>query len=163
MCPFTDSSPQAVRIARHCQILRMADGGQKSKHGPKLEDEKKAHKSTKRENEPDVTDVEVLLLTFDYHDISSVDRDITAVTKAFEKLKYSVKEEKIAMKDSPNNLKGILEEFLPKPDPKKPDPKKSESKVTPTSQPKNPLYIIYYNGHGYLNTQAADGQFTIAR
>lgn len=95
---------------------------------------------------PEVNKVEVLLLTFQHHGLRSLDQETGDVTSAFEKLKYSVKPYEIPMEDSRKSLNEKLTGFLPMKE-------VLESKTT--------LYIIYYHGHGYLNTK--DGQFTIMR
>ena len=87
-----------------------------------------------------VTDVKVLLLTFEYHGLR---RDFTKETKrvqrAFTGLKYEVIPKKIPMQDFFEKLKTELDQFL------------ETSKST--------LCIIYYNGHGRLKT--SNGEFTI--
>lgn len=105
----------------------------------------KNQKSRRRDQSRQAREVNVLLLTFQYHDLGSVlDKETKDVKKAFERLNYNVSEETIEMRCSPEAIKEQINRFL----------------QSRKRQPKETLDIIYYHGHGGVNRTK---DFTIAR
>lgn len=106
---------------------------------------KKEQKSRRRDQSRQAREVNVLLLTFQYHDLGSfLDKETEHVRKAFQTLKYKVSEETIQMGCSLDEIKEQVNRFL-----------KSSKR-----RPEETLYIIYYHGHGDVTRT---GEFTIAR
>ncbi len=102
-------------------------------------DDREANETTTDDKEaafePIYSEVKVLLMTFEFHDLrDSLDMETDQVEEAFDRLGYSVEQFRIPMINSPARLEAKLDEFFAGVD-------------------ENTLAIIYYHGHGGLDVE----------